>query len=56
MSKNHVNVKEMAEMLGITASCLYTKFRGEQVFSKKQIDQLLKITGMSYEKLFSEEK
>jgi transcriptional regulator with XRE-family HTH domain len=53
MRENGVSVKELAEDIGVSQSALYCWLQGAYKPSKKYIDELLKLTGRTYEELFA---
>jgi predicted DNA-binding protein YlxM (UPF0122 family) len=53
MRENGFSVKELAEDIGVSQSALYCWLQGAYKPSKKYIDELLKLTGRTYEELFA---
>lgn len=52
---NHVSIKTLAEHLGASSQQTVRWLRGEYFPTKKIIDKILALTGMTYEEAFFEE-
>lgn len=52
MRENGVSVKELAEDIGVSQNTLYFWLQGAYEPRKSAIDELLKLTGRTYEELF----
>ena len=56
MLDNHVQLKTLAENIGVCTSTLGAKLQGKKDFNMSEIKKILKITGMTFEEAFKETK
>ena len=61
LNDNKISIRELLNRMGLTSSpenydSIGDKLRGDTELKKSDIDKLIQITGITYEKLFKEDK